>query len=124
MPARCANLTGPRRIAGRCASRFAFAWAAVVMWTGCEKEAPPAAESDPPAPPSIPAPAPAPVAAPEQPPPPAPKPAPLPAPASPRLTGPVFELPTKNDGLFRDDPAAFYMFVDRYGSDGKVSQVW
>jgi hypothetical protein len=39
-------------------------------------------------------------------------------------TGPVFQLPTENEALFREDPAAFYMFVDRYGADGKVSQVW
>ncbi len=43
---------------------------------------------------------------------------------SPRRTGPVFQLPTKNDALFRDDPGAFYMFVDRYSPGGKVSQVW
>lgn len=42
----------------------------------------------------------------------------------PRRTGPMFSLPTKNDGLFRDDPVAFFMFVDRYSPDGKVTQVW
>lgn len=44
------------------------------------------------------------------------------APKPPR--GPVFQLPTKNQALFRDEPERFFMFVDRYGADGKVSQVW
>lgn len=43
---------------------------------------------------------------------------------SPQRTGPAFQLPTKNDALFRNDDAAFYMFVDRYSPDGKVAQVW
>ena len=40
-----------------------------------------------------------------------------------RRTGPVFSLPTGNDALLRDDPSAFYMFVDRY-KDGQTTQVW
>lgn len=46
------------------------------------------------------------------------------APTARRRTGPIFQLPTKNDALFRNDPAAFFMFVDRYGADGSVTQVW
>lgn len=45
------------------------------------------------------------------------------APAPPRRTGPVFQLPTKNDALFRKKPQDFYMFVDRYTPAGAV-QVW
>jgi murein DD-endopeptidase MepM/ murein hydrolase activator NlpD len=54
--------------------------------------------------------------------------APLPRPAvplrSPQPTGPVFQLPTGNSALFGDNPETFYMFVDRYSGNGKVSQVW
>lgn len=35
----------------------------------------------------------------------------------------VFQLPTANGGLFKDDPASFFMFVDRYTPEGAV-QVW
>ena len=34
-----------------------------------------------------------------------------------------FQLPTKNDALFRDQPDQFFMFVDRYTPTGQV-QVW
>jgi murein DD-endopeptidase MepM/ murein hydrolase activator NlpD len=35
----------------------------------------------------------------------------------------VFQLPTANGGIFKDDPASFFMFVDRYTAEGAV-QVW
>ncbi|MES2709008.1 MAG: M23 family metallopeptidase [Verrucomicrobiota bacterium] len=34
-----------------------------------------------------------------------------------------FQLPTANGGLFSGDPAAFFMFVDRYTPQGQI-QVW
>lgn len=105
-------------IAGPMAQRTALVFAFCTAVTGCEKQAP----SDPP-----PAAAPVPVVT--------AAPAPITdvskIPSRPvvsvrslRRTGPVFQLPTKNEALFNGAPAAFYMFVDRYSSDGKVSQVW
>lgn len=35
----------------------------------------------------------------------------------------IFQLPTKNDALFRSQPEQFFMFVDRYTPTGPV-QVW
>jgi murein DD-endopeptidase MepM/ murein hydrolase activator NlpD len=35
----------------------------------------------------------------------------------------IFQLPTKNDALFRSQPDQFFMFVDRYTPGGQV-QVW
>ncbi len=76
----------------------------------------------------------------EEPPPSAPKPvlspapAPDPAPAPPSTpppplkpvrTGPTFSLPTDNKALLSNDPASFFMFVDRYNpKDRTTSQVW
>jgi len=106
--------------AGLTAQRTALLFAFCAAGSGCEKESP----ADPPAaattaPPALTPPATAkPPAAPKTPPGPA-----VPV-RSPRRTGPVFQLPTGNDALFKNDPAAFYMFVDRHSPGGKVSQVW
>lgn len=51
---------------------------------------------------------------------PPPAPAPGPPPPEPVMR---FQLPTANGGLFKDDPAAFFMFVDRYTPEGQI-QVW
>ncbi len=112
--------------AGLPAQRTALLFALCLAVTGCGKKEPAPVE-----------PAPMPGTAPEQAPPPTPSTSPEKPPEtaqpvslpkvpvrSPQRTGPVFQLPTANDALFKNDPAAFYMFVDRYSPDGKVTPTW
>jgi murein DD-endopeptidase MepM/ murein hydrolase activator NlpD len=66
---------------------------------------------------------PAPAADPTPAPPPPPQPRTAPTPPKPLRSGPTFSLPTDNKALFSNDPATFFMFVDRY-KDGITSQVW
>ena len=105
--------------------RAAFCLALACFTAGCGRKETPAVaalvEAAAPAVPESLPPAPGPAAA-EKPPVPLVSPVPLRNPP-PRRTGPVFQLPTKNDALFRGKPEEFYMFVDRYTPTGAV-QVW
>ncbi len=132
--------------AGRTSLRLSLL-CAVIATSGCEKEpagtaakqpAPatsPSSRETTPTVPDSPPPAPGPPAPETAKVTPAPPPAPTPdnsngatplpePPGAPSYNGPVFGLPTKNDALFKNEPDHFYMFVDRYGADGKVTQVW
>ena len=90
---------------------------ALLGFSGCGKK-----QEPPPPPPPVEEPAPPP--APEPAPPPVPAPAPVPVVEVRKPPAKiVFRLPTVNDGLFRDEPAAFYMFTDRY-VEKQMVQKW